>query len=103
MIWTEGVKDFADHAGGGAYWLLDILATEPAILGLVKQQGIAFATLAVADGKGLLTVVQDEGQPPVFSRAFSTTDCPEGDWMFYLAQTELDGGVGTVILLPSEY
>ena len=103
VCYTEGVQAFAQHAGGGGYWLLDILATEPAILGLAKSEGIAFATLAVKDGKAVLSVAADSGIPPVFSQAIPYTDCPDGDWLFYLSATEVGDQPVVMILLPSEY
>lgn len=103
VCYTEGVQAFAQHAGGGAYWLLDILATEPAILRLARAEGIAFATLAVKDGKAVLSVAADSGVPPVFSQVIPYTDCPDGDWLFYLQPTEVVGQEVIMILLPSEY
>jgi hypothetical protein len=93
VIYTEGVQFFAENAGNGAYWLLDILATEPAIL--AQQKEFAAVVLSVKDGGATLTVTDGNKGPPVFSREISFTDCPEGVWKFYM----IDG----VILLPSEY
>ena len=103
ICYTEGVRAFAEHAGGGAYWLLDILATEPAILGLARKEGIAFATLNVTGRAARLTVAADSGIPPVYSRAIDWTDCPEVEWLFYLSATEVGGKPVVMILLPSEY
>lgn len=103
VCYTEGVRDFAEHAGGGAHWLLDILASESAILGLVRSGCMAFATLAVKSGRALLNINDGNDSPPVVSRAIDYTDCPEGDWLIYLSQTEVGGQPGIVMLLPSEY
>ena len=103
VCYTEGVQYFAQNAGGGAYWLLDILATEPKILGLARKEGIAFAALAVKDGKAILSVAADSGIPPVFTREITSTDCPDGDWMFYIQPTEIGDQPVIMILLPSEY
>lgn len=96
VLFTDGVKYFADTVG--AYWLLDILATEPAIL----KEGAEFAsvTLQVAtDGKAHLTVT-DGGkggrkEKIVYERNISWTDCPPGKWEFFIE--------GNIILLPSEH
>lgn len=101
--YTEGVRAFAMNAGGGGYWLLDILATEPAILGLVRKDGIGFATLLVTGRSAKLTVAADSDVPPVFSRDIDYTDCPEGEWKFFLCATEVGDKPVVMILLPSEY
>lgn len=103
FVYTEGVKDFAENAGGGAYWLLDILATEPEIRSLIKGSGMAFATLKVNGGKGRLSVDDGNDSPPVYTRDLDYTDCPSGEWMFYMSETEVAGQQVTMILLPSEY
>lgn len=97
VLWTDGVKAFADSVGG--YWLLDVLATE--LPRFVIKHGIVFVTLSVKDGAAEVSAVQDNGKPKLWSRDVEFTDCPEGDWQFYMAA----GGPGDciVILLPSEY
>lgn len=112
FFYTEGVRDFAQNAGGGAHWLLDILATEPVITKLVKEEGFALVILKVTGKKALLTVAGDSGIPPVFERALDYTDCPEapvtldepeGHWKFYLEPTVVgDGEEGIMCMLPGE-
>lgn len=93
VIYTEGVQFFAENAGGGAYWLIDILATEPAIL--KQQREFASIWLEVKGEKARITVDDGNDSPPVYTRDIDWTDCPEGLWKFYM----IDG----TILLPSEY
>jgi hypothetical protein len=94
VTYTQGVQYFAQHAGGGAYWLLDIFATEPDIL--KQQKEFASITLTVSDNERAEIVVDDgNGSPSVFKRQISWTTCPAGIWKFYM----IDG----TILLPSEY
>lgn len=90
VVYTEGVQHFAEQAG--AYWFLDILATEPAILEQAKD--FAAVTLKVKDGKAQL-LVTDGNDGEVFRRDIDYTDCPEGDWQFFF--------VGGTIMLRSEY
>lgn len=90
VVYTDGVQHFAESAG--AYWFLDILATEPVILAQAKE--FAVATLKVAGDKAVLSVT-DGNDHEVYTRDISFTDCPPGEWQFYF----IDG----VILLPSEY
>lgn len=90
LLYTDGVKFFASNAG--AYWFLDIVATE-----LAPQQGqhpFMHITLRVKDEKANITV--DNGDCLIlFEKKIGYTDCPEGDWEFYLTDN--------VLLLPSEY
>lgn len=88
VLLTDGAKYFAEQAG--AFWLMDILATQPEI----RQQPFAHATLTVTDGTGNLTVT-DGNDNQVYERTIDFTDCPTGKWEFYI----IDG----VILIPSEY
>lgn len=92
VLYTDGVRHFALNSGGGAYWFLDILATEP----VIRKQGASFAviTLTVFDGKADIAVAADAGQPPVFTRHIEFTDAAEGEWKFYF-----ENGM---IMLPKE-
>jgi hypothetical protein len=109
MNYTEGVRFFAQNAGGGAYWLLDILVTEPKILQGVKDHGTCFVILNVEKNKAVLTVARDymygrdengndidiTFDTVVYSRNIDYTDCPDGVWKFYFTNN--------LIMLPSEY
>lgn len=92
MVYTDGVRFFAENAGGGAYWFLDIVATE--ILRLQGRDPFLSITLSVADGRG--QIVADDGNGNVlFRKDVRSTDCPPGDWRFYLTDN--------VLMIPSEY
>ena len=93
ILYTEGVQYFAQHAGGGAYWLLDILATEPEIL--KQQREFASITLTVNDNTHADIVVTDGNDKTVFQRHIGFTTCPQGAWKFFM--------INGTILLPSEY
>lgn len=97
VTYTEGVKYFAEKAG--AFWLLDIFATE--LPKLAVEYGIIFVDAKAKDGKAELSAVRDSGEAPLWSRSIDFTTLPDGDWRFYMAT----GGPGdsVVILLPSEY
>jgi hypothetical protein len=95
MRYTDGVRCFALHAGGGAYWLLDIIFTEPKIVRPMRSEGIVFIELEVKDGKALLMCKRDTDGPVYFKRRIELTDCPEGLWRFYFQEG--------VLMLPSEY
>lgn len=93
MLYTDGVEFFAEQGGRhGAYWFLDIAATE--CLPLLKQEGFLHLKLTVADGKAEL--VTDDGNGNVLHRrAIEYTDLQPGEWRFYLTDN--------VLLLTSEY
>jgi hypothetical protein len=97
VVFTDGVKYFADTVG--AYWLLDILATELPKHAL--KHGIIFIDCVVKNGKAALSARTDAGRPNLWERAIDFTDCPEGGWHFYMAGGGPDDAV--VIMLPSEY
>ena len=115
LTYTEGVRWFALHAGGGALWLLDILATEPAVrqqvLGDGEGCGFASVRLKVFGVCARLTV--DDGNGNVkYERAIDWTDCPErpktdadpsGEWLFFIEPNHLgDGTVCMTMMWPSE-
>ena len=96
LLYTDGVKFFAEHCGNGAYWFLDIIATELADLqetedfltiDLVVKAEEAQADIIVGDGNG--------GE--LYTKHIDFTDAPDGTWKFYLVKA------GNVMLLPSEY
>lgn len=100
VLYTEGVQFFAKHCGGGAYWLLDILATEPAIR--KQAQEFASITFTSKDGKGKIVVTdggaEPEGEapkPPAFHRDIGLTTAFDGEWKFFF--------IGNTIMLAREY
>jgi hypothetical protein len=111
--YTEGVRAFFQHAGGGgAYWLGDILASEPAIQKAVVAEGFCVMVLTVIGSSAQLVIARDvasgdtvfdEPVDVVFTRAISFTDCPEGVWKLFLTWTETEGGEVMMAMLPGEY
>ena len=88
MTYTDGVRYFAKEAG--CYWFLDIVGTE------VMPQGHEFAVVKLASKEGKATIVIEDGNGnATWKKQIEFTDCPEGNWSFYL--------IDTVMLLPSEY
>ena len=104
FLYTEGVHFFANNAGGGAYWLLDILATQPEVRRGVTSKGFGIALLSAKDAAAWLTVSHDLGEhnKPIdvlFAKTITYTDCPDGQWKFYLQYD----GEHIICMLPSEY
>lgn len=92
MLYTDGVQAFANHVG--AYWLVDILATQPEIIKTMKR-GLASITLTVNKDAQATLAVTDGAGTQTYKRGIDFTDCPEGEWKFLM--------VDDVIMLPSEY
>ncbi len=95
LKYTDGIKYFAERVG--AYWLLDIIGTEfhPKTTGEnPKWDYFLSITIKVKDSKAQIKVT--DGNDTTFTtRAISYTDCPEGEWYFYLTDN--------VLMLASEY
>jgi hypothetical protein len=99
MVYTDGVRYFAQEAGGGAYWFLDILATEGANCIKPKEdQNFVSVNMTVKDSKAVIKFT--DGNDTVYhTRDIEYTDCPEGEWKFFM----IYDGESTTVLLPSEY
>jgi hypothetical protein len=91
--YTDGAKAFAENAGNGAYWFLDIVFTE--YVELMREQGFITVTLCVHDNGKAVVKVTDGNQTTLEFKHIDWTDCPKGDWKFFF--------VDDVLLIPSEY
>lgn len=92
LKYTDGAKFFAENAGGGAYWFLDIIGTE--LRELTRKEDFLNIVLTSWDNKARI-LVDDGNDNALYSRDIDYTDCPAGSWQFYL--------VNDVLMLPSEY
>jgi len=90
LVHTDGVQYFADQAG--AYWFLDIVATE--YYPLTKKEPFLSIQLAVEDGIGDICV-EDGDCKVLVQRNIPHTDCPDGLYKFFLTDN--------VLMLTSEY
>lgn len=103
LVWTEGVQHFADKAG--AFWFLDLVAigtnSRPGIVPAVQRDpgGFAVVCLHVKNEHALVEAFDDVPGRCLYSESVGWTDCPEGEWKFYLIDEENH----VVMLLPSEY
>jgi len=92
--YTDGVKFFAENAGAGAYWFLDIVGTE--IVQLQQSEPFIHIVLDSSELENRATITADDGNDnQLWSRRIEFTDCPPGVWEFYL----IDG----IMLLTREY
>lgn len=110
VVHTDGVDYFAQQAE--AYWFIDAVALgmagNPGLVPKVVPQKSEFAVvfLKSKDGKALIEAYSDgtdeEGwleENRLFQQAVDITNCPEGDWKFFL----IWDGESATLLLPSEY
>jgi hypothetical protein len=93
LKYTDGVKYFAENAGGGAYWFLDIIGTE--LLDLARREGFLTIELLVREDSSACIVVTDGNGHTLKSRPIDATDCPTGNWRFFIQSD--------VLMLTSEY
>lgn len=93
LMYTDGVRFFAQNAGNGAYWLLDIIATE--VFPLLKTEPFIVIELQVESSDVARIVASDGNDRTIWAKGLDYTDCPVGLWKFYL--------LDDVLLLPSEY
>ena len=89
-VYTDGVKYFADQAG--AYWFLDIMATE--LFELQQDNPFISVEMTVKDQAALITAT-DGNETTIWDKKISFTDCPEGTYKFFM--------IDNVFLLRSEY
>ena len=90
LVHTDGVQYFADTAG--CYWFLDIVATE--FYPLLKKEPMLSIYLMVHNGKATISV-QDGDLNILKTKDIPHTDCPDGEYAFYL--------IDDVLMLTSEY
>ncbi len=92
MKYTDGVQFFAENAGGGAYWFLDIVGTE--LMEIQQSQPFISIKLSAQECKADICAT-DGNDTPLYMRHIAFTDCPDGEWEFYL--------IDEIMLLTREY
>lgn len=93
LNYTDGVQYFAQHAGGGAYWFLDIVGTE--VQPLTRRRSFLTVDLMVHDTAKADILVTDGNDKVLHRRHVDWTDCPQGVYRFFLQRG--------VLMLTSEY
>jgi hypothetical protein len=93
--YTEGVQYFAENAGGGAYWFLDLIMFE--YRKILKREGFLSIVLTVENNQA--TIDASDGNGVYFKkRHIEYTDCPSGEYRFYFV-----GDDTPILMLTSEY
>jgi hypothetical protein len=90
FLYTEGAQYFAEQAG--AYWFLDIMATE--VAELQGDNPFISVEMTVFDQKAVINAT-DGDETYLWGKRISFTDCPDGTYKFFL--------IDNVFLLRSEY
>lgn len=98
FVYTDGVRYFARNAGNGAYWFLDIAATEIFEIHAKKEEYFLNVKI-VSTGNTAKIIVEDGNDGVLFKRDIEYTDCPDGTWEFFM----IFDGEQSVMLVPSEY
>jgi hypothetical protein len=97
FVYTDGVRHFAQNAGGGAYWFLDIMATE--VYDLHKKKHAFLSVKMTVIGTKAQIKATDGNDKVLWERELDFTDCPEGEWEFFM----IHDGQQSVMLVTSEY
>lgn len=92
--YSDGVSEVCD---AGAFWLLDIIATE--VPQHVEYGDMEIIKVVAKGGKADVFLEPYEGNTPKWCKHIDTTDMPDGEWTFYLANE----GERFALILPSEY
>jgi len=111
LIYSEGMAHVAEHAGGGAFWLIDAIASHeghnPELVALKQADPdfdfLHFWYLHVDTEKhtAVLECGLDSDQPAVVRQEIEYTDFPLPELTIYAGN---DGpGTPTKLFLPSEY
>ena len=103
VLYTDGVQYLAEKAG--AYWLIDIIATESVMLPNLKGEGFQVWKLTIdTQGSGADLVVDDGNGNELHRRHIAFTDFPLPEITLWCNENE-DPSVNAkrVIMLPSEY
>lgn len=98
FVYTDGVRHFAKNAGGGAYWFLDIMATEGYALHDSKDEYFLAVKMNVRDNAAIITIT-DGSDKVLWQRDIEYTDCPDGMWEFFMVHD----GERSIMIVPSEY
>lgn len=93
LLYTDGVQFFAEEGGqNGAYWFLDIVATE--YHPMLPKHPFLLVKLLVANKQATILVENGSGKV-LKTKDIEYTDLQPGEWRFYLTDD--------VLLLTGEY
>jgi len=106
FFYSDGARELATVAG--AYWLLDIVASEvaPVMRRLINSPdgvGTSYLEMTVTDdAKAVLALTIADDAPPAWSKTIPFTDFPQGRWVLFEVGPFGDAQ-GVIAILPSEH
>jgi hypothetical protein len=95
VVYTRGVRYIAEHAGGGAWWLLDKIATMQSHPQIRTEQVTQLWSLWVGEERNWALICQDGDYHLMWAEGGSHTDFPVGHITFFVQHQ--------CIMLTSEY
>ena len=96
LLYTDGVHFLAENAGGGAYWLLDAVASyQPDCMKDAMLRDFQVWTLTVAGDKSAVLKCERDTDDVAFTQEIPFTDFPLPEVKLYVQNG--------VLLLPGEY
>lgn len=97
ILYTDGIKYLAENAGGGAFWLIDAVASHAMS---TAQEPFVVWTLERRDNDTWrLTARADSGLPALVQQDIDYSDFPIDRFEFYVCH----GEDSPVMMLKSEY
>lgn len=88
FYYTDGVKTFCDNAG--AYWFLtDVIAYSTEF---IHKDSFFAVTLSVKDSSASIKITDGDRKKYKLIENI-TTDCPDGEWKFYIEKDLNDDAV----------
>ena len=88
VLYTEGVAYVAEHAGGGAYWLIDKIATLQMDAFVQAEEFQVWQLFVNNDMTAALTCGDGNGKS-VYSEYLEYTDFPEPGIKFYVENSTI--------------
>lgn len=81
VLITDGVKWFIEKAGAG-WFVNDFLIFQNKWIAKNPDEYFYVVKLNVNNGKAVVTIT-DGDEKELFSKKYASTDCPDGEWLFY--------------------
>lgn len=99
LWYSDGARHFFINAG--AYWFLDIVQFRIVQDKKCKLEPFMVVKLNVENEAATITV--DDGNGKVlWKQTIDFTDCPIGEWKFYLEEATCGETFGKLLMVPSE-
>lgn len=82
--YTDGVRQFCNKAGGGAYWFFDVVNSMFFDRKTAEKMDCDFIVITLKVFENSKAIIEFKDSDGVFySQDIPYTDCPEGEWKFF--------------------